>query len=45
MKKNEKLQNLYNMLREFYYEKNGIESTIEFLTYMLEELKQFKDNK
>lgn len=25
------LQNLYNMLREFYYEKNGLESTIDFL--------------
>lgn len=45
MNKEEKIQNLYNMLREFYYEKNGIESTIEFLEYMLEQFKELREIK
>ena len=43
MRKEEKIQNLYNMLREFYYEKNGLDLTIEFLEFMLEELKKTRD--
>lgn len=41
--KNEKLRNMkiiFNMLREFYYEKNGKEKTIEFLEKMIKELKE-----
>lgn len=38
----DKLYNYYNMLREFYYEKNGLENTIEFLEYMINELKRMK---
>lgn len=37
---NNKLQNYYNMLRESYYEKNGLESTIEFLKYTLDLLEK-----
>lgn len=40
MNKEEKIQNLYNMLREFCYEKNGLDTTIEFLEYMLEQFKE-----
>ncbi len=39
------LQNLYDMLREFYYEKNGLDNTIDFLEYMLQELKKIKEEK
>ena len=41
----DKLYNYYDMLREFYYEKNGLELTIEFLEYMLHELKKMKGEK
>ena len=37
------LERAAELLREFYYEKNGKEATIEFLECMIEELK--KDNK
>lgn len=39
------LQNLYDMLKEFYYEKNGLDKTIDFLEYMLKELKKIKEEK
>lgn len=32
------LKNLYAMLREFDYERNGLDSTIKFLKYMINEL-------
>lgn len=32
----------YNMLREFYYEKNGLECSIDFLEEMLKTLKKEK---
>lgn len=32
------LKNLLDMLREFYYEKNGKKETLEFLKYMIVEL-------
>lgn len=37
------LEKAAELLRTFYYEKNGKESTIDFLEYIIEELK--KDNK
>lgn len=40
----ERLQNYYTMIREFYYEKNGIKNTIDFLKYMIELLEE-EDNK
>lgn len=33
-----KLERAAELLREFYYEKNGKESTIEFLIFILNEL-------
>lgn len=36
----ERLQNYYTMIREFYYEKNGIKNTIDFLKYMIELLEE-----
>ena len=43
--KNNDLENIYTMLREFYYEKNGIDDTIEFLEYIIKELKEIKGDK
>ena len=42
MNKNKKIKNIYNMLRDFYYEKNGLDLTIEFLEYILQELKKLQ---
>lgn len=36
---NSKFKMIINLLREFYYERNGIETTIKFLEEMLEELR------
>lgn len=35
----DEMKRIYNMLKEFHYEKNGVEETINFLTYVIEELK------
>ena len=43
--KNNNLQNIYTMLREFYYEKNGIDDTIKFLEYIIKELKKIRSDK
>lgn len=43
--RNEELENLYTMLREFYYEKNGLDDTIDFLEYILTELKKIRGDK
>lgn len=40
---NNKLQNYYDMLKEFYYEKNGLDDTIDFLKFMLNELENIKN--
>ena len=40
LKREERLQNYYTMIREFYYEKNGIKNTIDFLKYMIELLEE-----
>lgn len=34
------LKNLIDMMREFYYEKNGKKETIEFLKYMINEFEK-----
>lgn len=39
---NKMLKQCYDMLREYYYEKNGIENTIEFLKVIINELEIIK---
>ena len=39
-----KFETAIQMLREFYYEKNGKEETIEFLEFILRKLKEGKNN-
>ena len=39
-----RLERAANLLREFYYEKNGKESTIEFLVWVLNELLNGKES-
>jgi len=41
----EKFTNIATMLREFYYEKNGLDDTIDFLNFILAELKKIKTEK
>jgi hypothetical protein len=38
------LKRAANLLREFYYEKNGKEETIEFLIFILNELVNGKES-
>lgn len=38
-----KLEKAAELLRGFYYEKNGIDSTIEFLIWILNEMVNGKD--
>ena len=38
--KEDETKRIYNMLKEFHYEKNGVKETISFLTYVIEELKK-----
>ena len=35
----------YDALSTFYYEKNGLETSIAFLEYVLENLKRIKEGK
>lgn len=39
-----KFETAIQMLREFYYEKNGKEDTIEFLEFILRKLKEENKN-
>lgn len=34
---------IINLLQEFYYEKNGVSLTIEFLEYIIKELKKLNE--
>lgn len=36
-------EDIITMLREFYYEKNGVDLTIDFLELMVYELKKIKE--
>lgn len=38
-----RVDNYINMLKEFYYKKNGKESSIEFLEYMIKQLEDTYD--
>ena len=40
----EKYEKAVELLREFYYEKNGKECTIEFLEFIVRKLKEGEDN-
>lgn len=40
-KRKEQLQNLFDMLREFDYERNGKKASIEFLEYVIECFKTY----
>lgn len=40
--KDEELQNLIDMMREFDYRKNGKSKTIDFLAYMIQQFNEYE---